>query len=200
MPNWCNNNITIKGEKTELNKLIDFVKGEDTSLDFEKLISNKESKDKAKLLWDEMTFKDKDKRWNDDFETFWFNVGDGHKWNSENWGTKWNSQAEKPQIINDKNIVYCFDTAWSPCEPIIKKLIQMFPKLDFMLEYEEWGMCFQGILKSRKGIIVDERSWNVDCEECPKCEITTLKPQQDEQFECSDCGHRFTIDEVKKDD
>ena len=68
----------------------------------------------------------------------------GYEWCLENWGTKWN--AIKPKIVENRQwrTIIKFKTAWAPPLPVIDKLAEMFPTIDFMLEYYERGMEFCG--------------------------------------------------------
>lgn len=199
MPNWCNNDMIIEGKTEDLNELKEFVKGEKTWFDLEKVIPLTDTKAKAKVLWDKLSSEEQKDRWDNDFDQFWFNVGDGYHWCADNWGTKWNTDCSEPQQTETK-LMYAFDTAWSPSEPITKILIKRFPKLHFVHEYEEWGMCFQGILEGKDGIVIKDGCWDVDIAECPDCEITCLSPKEDDEFECTDCGKTFKKTDVDEDD
>jgi hypothetical protein len=60
-------------------------------------------------------------------------VQDGILWACANWGTKWNVHCFS--LIKDEatRLECIFDTAWSPPEPVWKKMGEMFPTLDFEL-------------------------------------------------------------------
>jgi hypothetical protein len=75
---------------------------------------------------------------------------DWYHWNVRNWGTKWdvaviNNQDysdTRMEWTDDNNVMYHFQTAWSPVEEALTKLSEMFPTLEFDYEYEEeqgWG-------------------------------------------------------------
>ena len=80
---------------------------------------------------------------------------DGCKWRLCNWGTKENFFA--PLLVDedlDEEIgflYYEFETAWSPPEPVIKKMGAMFPELDFELRYFKADSGFNGILVIEHG-------------------------------------------------
>jgi hypothetical protein len=63
-----------------------------------------------------------------------YNSG-GYDWCISHWGTKWGF-CESELHEHKGHIGYTFDTAWSPPEPLIQKMSQMFPKLKFELHYE----------------------------------------------------------------
>ena len=70
-------------------------------------------------------------------------VEDWYDWRCENWGTKWNSCDANCDWSPDC-LEYDFETAWSPCEPVIKALAAMFPDAQFKYRYSEPGCCFFG--------------------------------------------------------
>ena len=65
---------------------------------------------------------------------------DWYSWSVENWGTKWNAcRAE----IDDNSEYGCveitFDTAWSAPVPVLRKMVEMYPKLSFTCEWRYEG-------------------------------------------------------------
>lgn len=69
-----------------------------------------------------------------------------YDWALENWGTKWNACFAE---VNGNHII--FDTAWSPCSPVISALAKQFPEAEFYYTYEEPGMRICGAEKYREG-------------------------------------------------
>ena len=78
-------------------------------------------------------------------------------WNLRNWGTKWDvgvqDGTEYPsttlEITDDGDLMYHFETAWSPVFEVFTTLAKMYPELTFDYEYEEeqgWGgsMMWEG--------------------------------------------------------
>ena len=99
-----------------------------------------------------------------------YNSG-GYEWCVRRWGTKWN--ACDADITLDTGLrlvdtglrfggdqvyqaVVVFRTAWSPPLPVVTKLITMFPKLEFRLEYFECGGGFKGILTGKYGKVTKD--------------------------------------------
>ena len=62
----------------------------------------------------------------------------------DNWGDKWDGTNGEVYLYSDDEICISVDTAWSPCEPIVKKLISLCPALYFYHEYYEPGCGFVG--------------------------------------------------------
>ncbi len=69
---------------------------------------------------------------------------DWYSWRCANWGTKWNVTASRSELPNGKELTYTFDSAWSPPEPIVRKLSEMYPDHIFELRYWEGGCDFSG--------------------------------------------------------
>ena len=68
-----------------------------------------------------------------------YDCGDWYEWSINNWGTKW----EASEITIEDHLI-CFETAWSPCSPIVEKLADRFPQLAFIYKYFEPGVCLAG--------------------------------------------------------
>lgn len=181
MPNWCENDLTIRGPYQELQRFRIFAKTKNGILDADKFIHYPKKYAELDLkakLYDARRNKliDKLKKEgvteNNAREKAYkkylymkdgFNSG-GYEWCIENWGTKWGiCDAELIDNIKLKNgkgeLFYQFSTAWSPPTPLIQKMGEMFNGLVFALRYFERGDGFKGILKIEKGkVIADETS------------------------------------------
>ena len=77
---------------------------------------------------------------------FWYD------WNCDNWGTKWDTDAELTEHDTD-HIQYVFDTAWSPPFAALVKLGEQFPGVYIELEWEE-EQGFGGINTFTDGVPV----------------------------------------------
>jgi hypothetical protein len=74
-----------------------------------------------------------------------------YDWAVRMWGSKWNFC--NPSVSeSETDLIYTFDTAWSPMIPVIRKMGEMFPKLRFQLDYAEPGCWFQGTYIMEDGI------------------------------------------------
>jgi hypothetical protein len=168
MPNWCENDLVIKGKPKDLNELVEFVKSSDENIfDFDKIIPMPEvlkgvmtgfitidgkkyenwRKDDTGIEQEELD------RWREEYgHDNWYS------WSIENWGTKWNASEPFVATLCDDRITYTFNTAWSPPIPVIAALAEKFPKLKFSLKYYERGCAFKGYAKYAKGVVVEEGS------------------------------------------
>lgn len=77
-----------------------------------------------------------------------------YDWAIQNWGTKWGI-CHPELVIRPRSLLYTFDSAWSPAEPIIDAMSKQFPDLIFTLRFWEGGMGYQGKVVFRDGIIFD---------------------------------------------
>jgi hypothetical protein len=126
MPNYCTNKVEISGKPETVKELLAFIKSPASDIDFSKVIPYPE----------EYASMDAEK------SDSGYNAG-GYGWCIENWGTKWN--AIEPDVDDFAgNAQLDFDTAWSPCQPVIAKLAELYPTLSFKHSYEESGMNFSG--------------------------------------------------------
>ena len=154
MPNWCENKLIIRGKKEDL---VNFLKKHyvvanqshyEDYLDFNTIIPEPSTKEECDSEYVLPTPKVHVIGVADD-ERSWF---DWYSWHCNKWGTKWNSTnafACEPEDILSENlteITIWFDTAWSPCRPIIYRLIIMYPELLFEYKYFEPGMLFGGFI------------------------------------------------------
>lgn len=128
MPNYCYNSLTIEGPAATLSKIRNLVNGEKNVFDFDRIIPIPDYVYRGNL---------------GPKETEIYGKNNWYDWSCENWGTKWNSVEARLDDFSDC-LEYCFDTAWSPCEPVIKALVKMFPETKVYYTYSEPGCCFFG--------------------------------------------------------
>lgn len=84
-----------------------------------------------------------------------------YDWSVDHWGTKWNAYDGS---INDQEqgfIEATFLTAWSPPEPVIAKLAEMYPQVAITHHYLDEGGGFAGtaIYANGKKVSVAEVNW-----------------------------------------
>jgi hypothetical protein len=175
MPNYCSNELYVRGEAKEIQRFLDACKGETP---------------RYKLSEGEKRFYENDFNEVGDYspvehEQFTFNalvpvpqeileIGysnregsainaimglekatDGYTWQIQNWGTKWDVNDPTINFNNEENeeAVLFFSTAWSPPVEWVDKVSELFPELEFELLYEEGGCCFAGQHIWRDGIL-----------------------------------------------
>ena len=141
MPNYCANELVIKGSASDINEVVSQILTEG-NLDFEKIIpspATPEECDKRYLLQSQMGIMPTENK-------LWFNW---YLWNRENWGTKWNAwDTQVSDIIHTEDgkakIIINFFTAWVPAIPVMEELINNHPELNIIAVYDEPGMGFYG--------------------------------------------------------
>jgi hypothetical protein len=144
MPNWCENTLTVYGDKNELKKFVKKAKSKEEPLSLANLYPEPDyNKIKVKRTYPEIS----GDGYADPKEAWW-------DWRVQNWGTKW----EITDVIYDGDedgVEYSFMSAWSPPSDWLEKVGADYPKLDFILKYDEPGMCFMGASKSKQGVFSD---------------------------------------------
>ena len=122
MPNWTENELEVEGTKEECEKFLAHM-GEE--MDFEKVIPSPKDMFKENLG-------DKERKMCGEK-----GIPNWLDWQSENWGTKWNACHTEParsEVYGSgkfMSLIYRFDTAWDTPRPVIAKLWEQWPDLDF---------------------------------------------------------------------
>lgn len=176
MPNWCENTLFVSGDKNQIEKFKKQAKGEETALSFANFISMPKElegigsppdivlekeygeavKEAKKLAKEDPRFglslpitkkmkKDYTKR---------FGALNWYDWQIKHWGTKWDVDASL-NSENENELVYSFDSAWSPPGAWLRKVSELFLNLKFKLEYDEPGMGFKGVMEATAGKLTD---------------------------------------------
>ena len=140
MPNWCNNNITIKGPKAKLDQLEQAArKGEFLNFlypmpkDLEGTEANGTTRKNLEKL---------------------YGHSDWYSWRTTNWSTKWEidiydgSISTKRELLGpeegEAELSFGFDTAWSPPIGAYEHYIENNPDVSFNAYYFEGGCDFMG--------------------------------------------------------
>lgn len=174
MPNWCECELTVSGPKERLEEFQEKVAGEEGALDANKIIpypgvlvfldkrNSFEARPpelSAEVKAEEAQLMLEGALEGYDMHRDGFNQG-GYDWCIANWGTKWGFCEINGPILEERPRVsklhYSFETAWSPPEPLIKKMGEMFPDLSFKLKYWEGGAGYRGELHIHKGEVVTD--------------------------------------------
>lgn len=153
MPNWCMNTMTVSGDPEKVAEFVEQHKGValgnegepigEEALDFNAVVPMPEHLKHTKAP-------------SDDGSETWYD------WAIKHWDTKWGAcNAHCDHRKNDKEVIYYFDTAWSPPIAWFEKVIEAYPDLDFQLEWEECGMGFAGQLAGTKGIVGGIEEWDI---------------------------------------
>lgn len=185
MPNWCSNTLTITGPKEQVDILLERMKNPDWEpgkknieqwvicdtlcpmpAELEglgKLYSNGKGIGCRNGSSDPIT----DEQSKEYYERF--GCDNAYDWAIENWGSKWGdcyARLEQDIVMGDlREIVFRFDSAWSPPVDAICTGSEKWPKLLFTIEYEEEGIGFKGSSSYANGIQTENEvnnDWELD--------------------------------------
>ena len=138
MPNHCSNRIEISGEPKDVKIVKKFLKSEERIFDINNI----------RPMPKELEDTNSPTREPDSFESRrlrkLYGVDNWYEWTKNKWGTKWNSYNIEIDNEDDEFIVYKFDTAWSPPEPVIFALRNKFPDVGITAFFDEPGMEIAG--------------------------------------------------------
>ena len=137
MPNHCMNRVEVYGDKDQVKELKESVDGE-TNFDFKKIVPiPKELIDTTAPTPEPDSFESRRLR-------KLHGADNWYDWSINNWGTKWNSYHDEVEYDGEESLVYKFDTAWSPPEPVIHALREKFEDLSISAFFDEPGMQIAG--------------------------------------------------------
>lgn len=164
MPNWCNNNLVVTGDKKERDAFVQRVtlspeaqkeRGQYYEILAQLYPTPQELiETRAGVFADEEEQKKLKEKQKSNVEKY--GQKDWYDWNIARWGTKWSDSETFMDAHDDEMTVFSFQSAWSPpCEGIAH-ISEMFPNLTFVLTYDEAGMGFFGAMKARNGEYVNE--------------------------------------------
>jgi hypothetical protein len=175
MPNWCENVMIISGCIEELNEFARYVESDELILDFEEIIPSpawkwKKTRFGSDCCEDEYDFGEEGKL-------------DWYDWNVRFWGTKWNLDENIRKEFINGDLVYRFDTAWSPPTGIIKELVKVFENLTIRCQFVEPGMGFYGECGGNNGVYYQ---WGDD--------MTPESHPEYFTFACDECDNEFIHD------
>lgn len=209
MPNYCYNTLIISGDDAELQRFKEFAqsvikKSSSTDfdepehvrpLDFNNFISPEEDKKRLIESWNGNP--EVRELWSD-FGTYWFNNG-GYDWCIANHGTKWNA-GDTNLTESDGELIYSFDTAWSPPTPVIIKASELFPTLTFVLHMEEESHAYGGSETYEAGELISQDVREQTNTACPHCgeNISHWADQNLMEIECWECGKYLGEDVEEK--
>lgn len=162
MPNWCSNNLTIRGDETKISDLISRVTKTDdngnvyydilgsllpTPKDLQETMAggygrNEDGTKKPEQI--ELEAKQ-------EANIAKYGHRDWYDWNVANWGTKWGDSDTHIVGQYADMVAFVFETAWSPPETGIANISKLFPELSFVIAYSEEGMDFYGATAFRNG-------------------------------------------------
>ena len=151
MPNWCDNQITITGPNSVIDKIEKIVNEESNNAEngllqffhpMPKELLETEAGPLAK------TKKEKQAR---QARKLKFGAENWYDWRVNNWGTKWEVcefygiDKQPDALIGDSTITFAFSSAWSPPIGAYEKFLENNPDCFIRAYYYEGGCDFMGL-------------------------------------------------------
>ena len=150
MPNWCTNNISIKGDIDNMKPMVDKLK----TINKKGLLktffpppdelenSTYPTRDLPKEKSEELIKK--------------YGFNNWYDWSHYNYGTKWSDSETEISKDSDTELSGYFDTPWCSPENGIRYLSRRFNDTTFEVDYFEGGMDFMGSYKYHNGFLVHD--------------------------------------------
>jgi Ferredoxin-like domain in Api92-like protein len=209
MPNYCNNNLTIKGDAKSMHEFYEFVGPLEENFSMQNLcpipIELEQTDSPAKFLAN-ATKEIKLKNGNTEivqvnqlnqteqeylahmqYLNDKYGFDNWYDWCNANWGCKWDIDDLSIDSQTDEELCVSYETPWCPNYDFIAFLGAKFQNLEFELEYYEPGMCFAGIL------YVQNQTYN-DIE-IPIHKIAFAKNEEDEHYTFFDFDNEDDMEE-----
>jgi hypothetical protein len=160
MPNWFYFTVNVSGEEKDVEQFVENVKGsakyetEGREFDFNHFIPQPDNIFRGNLG-------DKEEKMCEEQ-----GIPNWYRWNNQNWGTKWNGVCDDFEIgsINGSShfAEYNLRTAWADPRPVLHKMIDMYPNLDFIVSGEEESSAYGIYMSTRENVFLEEEPILVD--------------------------------------
>ena len=185
MPNWCYNNLEVQGTKEDMKEFYDkFKSNTKDDFDFEWFVPMPDVFKNIKVggctidgvqynNWIEHDDGTKTGLSDTQIEILKEEYGakDWYDWSLNEWGCKWNCSQIEVLDVDDSLFLIKFETPWSPPEAFLSTFSEMFPNLDYRLEWEEEG-GYAGIIEYVNGEHYYKEGEILYLTECCDCEAT----------------------------
>jgi len=166
MPNWCSNNLYIKGDPTDVANFIQRVRlskeeqekrGQEYDILGQLYPTPKELMDtKSGFFGKDETEKQAELETKQAENIAKYGQKDWYDWQYAKWGTKWGDcDTYLSGVEGYSQVEFGFTSAWSPPIEGIAHITTLFPTLEFALAYTEEGMDFYGLTTFDNGDVCD---------------------------------------------
>lgn len=157
MPNWCYNNLHIRGNKELLDEfkaktIIRNEDGDKFTFNILKPLPKALEGDFSPLRKLEgETEEEYKERLAENVRLY--GAEDWYYWHINNWGTKWDASSTIIENETDTYLQICFNTAWSPPMEWFETIIPMFAELEFECYITEESEAYAVYLYAKNGEI-----------------------------------------------
>jgi len=182
MPNWCYNSVLVHAStEAELQEFIKFAKQTHRAEYFDVFSDEIKIEENAQgVFWNFITppeeireeYFGRQPQYSDSLpvsDPNWWAQAEERRavsnhwydWNITNWGTKWDitfdeySESHITPTKDGYEMLWYFETAWSPAQPVYDKMAEMFPHLEFNYEITEEGNFYAGKLFYQNGELLE---------------------------------------------
>lgn len=108
---------------------------------------------------------------------------DWYEWNVANWGSKWDlNDVRFDGNVEDNEICYYFETAWSPVVQVVEALAKEHKKLSFTYTFYETGSDYWGEVEYKKGEVVSKEGGDLSSAGCERLEYL-----MGDHHQCQEC-------------
>lgn len=171
MPNWCNNQLQVRGDKNVIDDFISKItltaeeaekRGQKYDILGNLVPTPQELKDTVAGFFGEGTAEQAEQEQKEAQNKAKYGYKDWYDWQNANWGTKWGDCHTfievRDETADTKHITVSFSSAWCPPSEGISQVASLFPTLEFVMTYEESGMDFYGIVTfdGEAGVYADD--------------------------------------------
>lgn len=181
MPNWCSNTVLIQGDHDSIQEVIDALEQDGRKFDFNAIIKMPDA-----LVGGTAPERDIEKA---EENIKLYGASDWYNWANENWGTKWNVDADRHDVDHTvmlnglRTVTYTFETAWAPPTPVYEVLAARFPNTNIYACWDEPGVGFSGYVMYRDGKLLrrhdeDESFYSKNLHYNPTKEIFEYFPDE----------------------
>lgn len=155
MPNWCNNTITLTGPKKKITAIYEKAKEDNAFLQqLHPMPAELEGTTADGSVNEELVAKT--------------GASDWYDWRTENWGTKWEVDAEGLELSDDGTTISgWFDSAWAPPIRAYETFLTNNEDCSISSMYYEGGMDFAGKWEDFQDMTVTPGDFTADEMEDP---------------------------------
>lgn len=196
MPNWCYNNMSVHGDRESLERLTEAITRKDDDgytmydltvlfpipddLRIESVFFSTEVENSPEAM--ELAAKQ-------EANLAKYGYKDWYDWCWEKWGTKWSPRIEEWEIHDyngESTISAYYETAWSPCDKLIREVSRQFPTLLFSITSDEEGGSFACCEAYKAGELVAGFGFDLPDSEALPEELRVRYKSIEERMEADD--------------
>ena len=131
MPNWCQNNLRIRGNGEKVMEVLAILKDDDGNVTFNNVAPLPEELRGTTAPTPDDVPEEERKRLKDKY-----GADNWYDWQIKNWGCKWDA-SESNFWEEDGDPIVSFQTPWGPPIEFIRKLSKLFKNMTFEIQFAD---------------------------------------------------------------